>query len=786
MDLQVILLWWVWLLIIGLVFLPISAFLFHRFFDKGYLFAKTIGLIMLSYAVWLLSSLKLLAFTRTSIYIVLVLGLATSIAIIIRMRKKGMKYLPELHHLKYFVLEEMIFLSGLSLWSYLRGLKPEIQGLEKFMDLGFVNAVLRADYMPPMDMWYGSSNINYYYFGHYITAFLTRLTGIPSEITYNLMMSTLFSFCFALTFSLVANMGMEWKGNSKRHGFAAGILSATLISLSGNLHTFFFTMVLPALKNIGFPISSKIDIQKNYWFPDATRYIGYNPPLNDKTIHEFPLYSFVVSDLHAHVINIPFVLTLLALLFALLVPAIQRIREGHERESGKRGESPSNSNPLHKGLKDGGASLSTSLYSLFPPHLLLIAMFIGTFQMTNYWDFPIYLTVTGMVLVYINLLKFRFGRKAWIQTAIQGAGILAFSLLVSLPFNLKFVSITNGIGLTHSHSPISQLFVLWGYQIILAIWFVILLLYQENRHIMKPRIKLPKGQPRTAKAHQKKLLWVRLADVLLELRSTDVFVFILSLSAAGLVLMPELVYVRDIYQGAYYRSNTMFKLTYQSFMMFSLAIGYIVIRLITHYYEAVSTTNRGGGSLTSGSKATAKKVIPYAVIALSIFAPMMYPFYAINSWYNPGVQQYKGLDGLAFMKEQYPDDYKAVQWLRDNIPGRVVVLEANGDSYTDYGRISMSTGLPTIQGWYTHEWLWRNDRLQVEARIKEVSQIYESDDVAATKTILEKYDVKYIVIGKLERDKFKNLNESKLRSLGSIAFESPGTIIIQLDQGGMQ
>ncbi|MDF2524104.1 MAG: chlor-arch-YYY protein [Clostridiales bacterium] len=733
MDLQYLFIWWAWILILGIISLPMTSMLFSKFFDKGYLFSKTIGILLTSYVLWLVSSMRLLPFARASIWIVLILAAAANIVLFIVMQKNYKALLPTSKHLKFFILEELIFVSALCLWTYIRGFKPEIQGLEKFMDLGFVNSLLRTSYMPPNDMWFAGESINYYYFGHYITAFLTSLTSISSSITYNLMLASLFAFSFALTFSLVANIAILWKKGNFIFSCIAGLISSVLITFSGNLHTFVFTILLPAMKRIGIPINPEIQIPASYWFPDATRYIGYNPSVEDKTIHEFPFYSFVVSDLHAHVINIPFVLTILALILMLLINATDDIKEN---------------SPLPKIWK-------------FPPQLFVITFLIGIFQMSNFWDFPIYLTVTGIILLYINLLRFNFSLKSWIYTAIQGVVIFAASMLVALPFSLNFASMTNGIGQTHSSSPFYQLMVLWCYQIFFVVCFICLI-FREKWHISHTSSHLRNHiGTENSTSHS---ISVKLANVLKDLSPADMFVLVLSLSAVGLVLIPEVVYVKDIYVGAYYRSNTMFKLTYQSFIMFSLVIGYIFIRLLLVKRTLV------------------KQLAVGLSLCIVLTLPMLYPSYAVNGWYGEiKTERYKGIDGLNFLQKQFPDDYKAVQWLNENIKGQPVVLEADGLSYTDYGRISMSTGLPTIQGWETHEWLWRNSKAKVDERKKEVAGIYESGDLDATKTLLKKYDVEYIVIGKLEFDKFKNIKESKLLSLGKVVFNSPSTRIIRIE-----
>src|SRR3990170_4408323 len=107
---------------------------------------------------------------------------------------------------KIFLFEEILFLSGIFFWSYIRAHEPSINGLEKFMDFGFLNSILRTTWQPAVDMWFPPFPINYYYFGHLVTAVMTKISFVPSFISYNLMIATLFSFTFTLSFSLGLNM----------------------------------------------------------------------------------------------------------------------------------------------------------------------------------------------------------------------------------------------------------------------------------------------------------------------------------------------------------------------------------------------------------------------------------------------------------------------------------------------------------------------------------------------------------------------------------------------------
>jgi YYY domain-containing protein len=720
-EFQYVLVWWAALLFIGLMYYPLSNVFFSSFTDRGFLLSKTIGLAVSSYILWLMSFIKVLPVSRLACFgAAAVPGILLYIhALSSRQRMKAL--LPDYDALQWIFTGESLFLFALCFWTYLRGFNPRIEGLEKFMDYGFLNSVLRSEYVPPKDMWFAGGNINYYYFGHYISAFITRLSGIKTEIAYNIMMAALFAFCMALSFVIAANL-LKGFGIKKKAQIIGGIISAFLVSLGGNLHSFFY----------GF-LSKFTEEGDKYWFPDATRYIGYNPETRDKTIHEFPVYSFVVSDLHAHVINMVFVLSLLALLIAVF------------RKLQKR--RPDNFDRLN------------IISEAFIPELLLLGLLTGIFQMSNYWDYPIYLTVTLFTLFCAGIRQYGYNKTMINISFIRFFIVLASSIVFALPFNMAFDNMAGGIRFTEDRTLPHQFFVLWGYQLTLTIIFFIYILYTEQN------IKLKREySKKRQKIRSEMTLIARIQNVLDKNPIEDVFAVILCVSAIGLLIIPEIVYVKDIYSAEHKRANTMFKLTYQAFIMFGLAAGYIFIRIRRQSHR--------------NWRITAAKIIAIIMIAL----PMIYPFYAIPSWYRHlDPERYEGLDGLAFMKKEHPDDYDLVIWLRENVQGQPAILEANGDSYSYYGRISMSTGLPTIQGWYVHEWLWRNDFNIVNERVEEVKTVYESVDIDMTRKILGKYQIKYIVIGQPERDSFPELNEEKLLALGNVVFERPEVKLIEIE-----
>lgn len=661
-DFYFIFYWWVLILGLGTVFLPLTYLFFSKFWDKGYIFSKLVGILLTSYAVWLLGSLKILPFTTQTIWLVILAG---AIANLILARKNPKLKKTILENGRIFLFEEILFFIALAFWSYVRGFQPDIQGLEKFMDYGFVNTILRSRFFPPADMWLAGSSINYYYFGHFISAFLTKLSGIDSAITYNLMLGSLFAFTFSTTFSFSTNLIAASNLKLNRSKLVIlGLLTAFLVSLGGNLHSLWWL-----IKNGNY---------RSYWYPDATRFIVELFGAKDNTIHEFPIYSFVVADLHGHLLNLPFVIMFLSLVLTFY---------------------------LRK--------------KIFLPTYLFCSLMLGLFYITNTWDLPIYGLILGLTILLFNYLKYKFNLKTLTQTALYGLGIILTALIATLPFHLNFQNIAKGVALTAFHSPVWMLLVLWGFPLFLTLSYLILT------------------------------------------RSKNFFVLILLGVSWFLIIFPEFFYIKDIYIHSYQRANTMFKLTYQSFVMFYLTAIYVIVSVI---------------------KSLKNRIFKFLFVILNfaflIFIMIIYPNFAIKSYY--GLRDYKGLYGLKFLERSYPDDYQAILWLRKNVADQPVILEVVGESYTDYARVSANTGLPTVLGWRVHEWLWRGSFDEAGKRTTEVQEVYESTDVLKTKVLLSKYQVKYIFVGDLERKTYPKLDEKKLEGLAEVVFASGNTKIYQL------
>lgn len=698
-DLGFIFKWWFVIFLLGTLSLPVVFLVFKNFLDKGYIFSKILSISVLTYLIFVFSSFKFLPFSNFSLYFILFLFLIFDIFFLLNKNKYRDFFNIFKKTYKFFIFEEFLFFLILTSWSFVRGFSPNIEGLEKFMDWGFINSALRSRFLPPVDMWFSGETINYYYFGHLMFAALTKLSSISSAITYNLSVATTCALTFVSGFSLVLNLIFIFlkKKLNLFLIFLPALISSLLLTFGGNLHTV-FTIIRNNIKNEGklvLTTEAILNASEGYWYPNATRFIGYDPDTTDKTIHEFPGYSFVVADLHGHMNDIAIVIFFMAFLFAFFIGDVSVLKWGLVVPSG---------------------------------FILSIA------YMTNAWDFAVYGLLFTFFFFFVNLRNNNF-QNAFFSVFLNGILTILFWFIFSLPFSSRFIPMAEGLRLSDAHSPFYQLFVLYGGFWLICLPFVVYLFYlliQNSKLKIKNYISI-----------------------------SDIFVLSLVITATLLVVIPEIFYIKDIYSFDYRRANTMFKLVYQAFIMYSLASGYILIRLLKSLKSCILS-------------------FVYTFIFLFIFiSHMIYPIFSIKSFYN--LKNYKGLWGLEFLKNDFSDNFSAIEWINKNIKGQPVMLEATGDSYTTFNQISVATGLPTVQGWLVHEWLWRGGYDKPGARVEDVRRIYESSNLEEVKNLVKKYSVEYIFVGSKEYEKYQQLNENNFSQIGKIIFQSGNTKIYKLN-----
>jgi uncharacterized membrane protein len=234
-------------------------------------------------------------------------------------------------------------------------------------------------------------------------------------------------------------------------------------------------------------------------------------------------------------------------------------------------------------------------------------------------------------------------------------------------------------------------------------------------------------------------------------RSALPFILLLVLTGTLLTLGPEFVYLRDNF-GV--RLNTIFKFYYQAWVMFGVAALYALYYLMYELEIRVKWLVAW---------------LPVTGYTLALLVSLLFPLYAIRS----RAAEYRGLataealqpatlDGLAQVERYNPDEYQAIMWLRENVSGTPVILEAVGGQYSNFARISASTGLPTLLGWAGHELQWRGSS-NPEPGLREpiVHQIYSQGSWQEISALLDRYQVEYIYLGGLELSTYgPQINES--------------------------
>ena len=719
-DFFTFLTWWEMLFLLGLVFMPVTSRMFRGFDDNGWMFSKVLAVAVCGYVQWLLTCLKITPFTGITCVILTVICCLGSLLYGIKCKNRLPDSLPRKQAALVYQ-EELLYFLVFLFWTYLAGFHPAAHGTEKYMDFGFMQAMMRSTTLPAQDMWYAGKPFNYYYGGQYLAVFLTKLTGTNVEITYNLMRTMVAAFAFLLPFSLVRQMLKDKLRTGREWSFClGGILAGMAVSMSGNLHYIIYGIILRLLK-----------IKTDYWFPSSTRYIGFDSAVTgDETIHEFPSYSFVLGDLHAHVINVFLVLTVLGILYSWM--KTNSGKSWRQREIG------------------------------------LLGLLLGMFLFSNTWDFMIYYVVICGTLLFGNLKRYSSGSfisQALKWSVIQWVELLAAAFLASLPFHLTFENVmVQGIGIVKIHTAFYQFCVLWAFPLLVCVPFVI-------------------GILKSIGTFPEKKFW----SFFYSIKYPDLYGLVLVLCAIGLIFIPEFVYVRDIYEKTAPRANTMFKLTYQAYIMFGIMMAYILV------FFTVNRIKRCNGAdstvMCKGLLRCPRLQSLTGIIAiLVLISTCGYLENAITHWFTgfPKRNAYQTLNATNYLETAISDDAAAIRWLNDNVEGQPIILEASGDSYQDYdNRVSAMTGLPTVLGWYVHEWLWRNDLEEENQRKEDVQTIYTSSNADQIKSLIEKYKISYLFIGSCEYEKYGEINSELLASIGKVVFRQSETTIIEVSNGTM-
>jgi len=789
--------WWGAAMLVGLVAFPLTFVFFHRLPDRGYAFAKVIGLLLLSYCLWIGATLGIYPNSRGSIILIMAILALLSAALAGRYRQELSAFLR--NGWPYLLLVEGLFFSTFVLAVFLRSFAPEIQWGEKPFELAFVNAINRSEFFPADDPWLSGHSISYYHFGYLMASTLTKLTGLGTNYTFYLTLSLVAALAATSVFGVVYNLLAPTRMAMQKALAAAprlmprvaifGLAGAGLLLLVSNLEGVFEMLAAHGIGSSNFyewvgvndlndaESSDKWYPTKFWWWWRATR-IG-----SDWDIQEFPFFSFHFGDLHPHVLALPFTITAVAIAFQLF-----RFGEG----------------------------LDSRWIIRHPWRLLFTALAIGALGFLNLWDLPTFFFLAAAVAFVANWR--REGslnlRAVW-DTASFAATLAIAAFLLYLPFYLTFDSSAEGPALVEAatrpgHAPINstvtrpnQFLMVWlpllwlGLSLIVA--RILVRPWPRLRWSMVALSVIPWLTPlaiwsllilvtRGAGGFADELTsrgpsWGTLVMLTAFLTATgfafarDLFrehadedtrrsyLFALMLVGLGLLLIlgPELYWIRDLFA---FRVNTVFKLYYQAWMLLSIGGAVGLYYLTVHWRAGRPAVALGRLCWTS---------LTVIIIAASLVYTVAATFDRTGGFTN---DQY--MDGLIHVQVHHPDEYDAIRWLNDNVSGSPIILEAVGDGYTDYARISSRTGLPTVLGWPHHERTWRGSDVILNDRREDVARAYMGTSPAEAKEILEKYDVEYVYIGYLEKESYGEVGLAKFSTFMDVAYRNDNVTIYRM------
>jgi uncharacterized membrane protein len=240
------------------------------------------------------------------------------------------------------------------------------------------------------------------------------------------------------------------------------------------------------------------------------------------------------------------------------------------------------------------------------------------------------------------------------------------------------------------------------------------------------------------------------------------------------LLGAELFFQRDHLGGP--RTNTVFKLYHHSWIFMAVAGAFAL------YYVWSRLPPRGEAGRVSWARAGGFAWLGVSIVLLlmGLVFPIAATFSRTNAFSNA-----QTLDGLAFARYFSPLEYEATEWLNDQVEGSPVILEAVGNPYSEGGRVSVRTGLPTVLEWPSHEIGFRGGPEPLAGREADVAKAYQTTSVEEARLVLEKYDVEYVYVGSLEREQYGEGGMAKFGEFMLPVFVNEGVIIYRMPRTGV-
>jgi YYY domain-containing protein len=803
--------WYLLIVVLGWLTFPLAYYLFPALADRGYTLSRAFGMLVWGYVFWLFASFGIAQNDIGGLLLGLVILGGLSAWAFVNCRSEITHWINENRRL--VITSESLFLVAFAFMAFVRAANPEIVGTEKPMELMFINGILNSPTFPPRDLWLSGYSISYYYFGYVMASMLAMFTGVPATMAFNLMISLIFGLsavgAYGILYNLLGKTQLQMTGSrSSVENNQVQVVHHNPSVISPLLAPLFLLIVSNAagflevlhrrglfwsfnpdgsatssfwswldLRELSEPPTQPLGwIPERYlWWWRASRVIQ-DYDLNDtwrEVINEFPFFSYLLSDLHPHVLAMPF--NLLAVAVAL---------------------------NLFFGGWPGRINLFFGELRINKVGFFLISLVLGGLAFLNTWDILIAgaLIVSSYVLARVRQAGWGWARLE--DVLLLGIPAVFIAYLLYLPFHIGFDSQLGGILPNFMYpSRGAQLWVMWGTLFIPLLAYFIYLWRSKTAAAWRTSLwtalgliaflllamfvvgfaglRLAPDLVNGILAEQARDISTFIADSMLRRlsymgglltllalfipalaflfkseNSPSSFVVLLIALGALLIMGPEFLYLRDNFG---WRINTIFKFYYQAWIVLSLATTYAMIVLLRNL--------RGAANIAFS-----------ALFVLVLIVGLTYPVLSLLTKTNNFKPVFGfTLDDFVRVERENPDEAAAIQWLQSAPDG--VVAEAVGGAYSNYARISIYTGLPTVLGWGNHEGQWRDYSLQ-GSREQDIETLYTSSDWIETQDIINRYDIRYVYVGNLERSTYR-INEEKFNSFLRPVFQQGNVTVYE-------
>ncbi len=777
---------WFVAVLIGAAAWPIGLQLFRRFPDGGAGLAFALGSLLSGYLYFILRVAGVLEQGRGGALLAVALVGMAGLVVAGHARRLA----PDLRRC-WPALLLVVGVFTLAYFAYVsfRSYTGEITGTEQPMDLMYLNAALESPDYPPEDPRLAGERASYYYFGYVQAAVLTAAAGVPSSVGYNLNLAVVFASSATAMGSLAA-AGARWllPRRSRAWVWAAPFSAGLLLLLAGSLsapfewaaahghhdrslfEAFGLGQLLPCEAGPQDCYSGPIP-RTHEWYPTEFWWWFDTSRVIPGTITEFPAFSFLLGDMHPHVRSIP-----LVLLATAMGAAAAR----------------------------GRSRLSWRTHRREPLLGLLIAVVLAGLAFQNAWDV---LTFAGLFALCVLKRNLRRGppRQAVLDTLGYVGPPLALGALAYAPWWLDFSSQAEGlypyvgegtqlgpallqygpVALAAVALPFFLLrpgdrrrlaavaaYAAWVPSIPLFAWAGLAAYHSQLGHAVESR----SGSGWLTLAILFAAIWLAAAVLFVLVQQKRPAAWLAAALLAGLLLLygSELLLIKDVFFGSIPRLNTVFKLSYQAWILLALAGGVALALGL----ERLSRARPWPGLLALPG---------LAVLALALVFPVIAVPARTEGFAGPA-----SIDGLDFVARGQPDEYRLLRWLQANLEPGDRILEASGrtwqrgpsdtpqlvdagSDYTDDGRLSARTGHPAPIGWYGHEIQWRGDtdanQASYQQRQHDDDRAYLARSAAEVEEVMLAFGTRYLVVGAVERARYGDLMP-RFENFMDLVFES--------------